>query len=179
MTVTINGTAGITTPAETVTANLTVGGNLGVTGATTLAAATATSMSIGGTPVIAVAPGTSGNILKSNGTVWQSVANSGTGTVTSITAGTGLTGGTITTSGTIGVSTTFAGIGTYAFLYYSGGSVASGASVTSNGINLYPTDTGLNNVSSCQQAKFGSAWGIMLVETPPSGFVYHKKPQLD
>jgi len=100
MTTIIDGSAGITTPAETVTANLTVGGNLGVigaatlasatitgnetvggtlgvTGATTLAAATATSMSVGGTPVIAVAPGTSGNVLTSTGSAWSSAAPTG------------------------------------------------------------------------------------------------------
>jgi len=163
MTVTIDGSAGITTPAETVTANLTVGGNLGVigaatlasatitgnetvggtlgvTGATTLAAATATSMSVGGTPVIAVAPGTSGNILKSNGTSWQSVANSG-GSVTSITAGTGLSGGTITTSGTIALVTTAGAVGTYGMFYEtSGASLGPGA--TKAGSDLYWSSAG-------------------------------------
>lgn len=51
--------------------------------------------------------GANGYVLTSNGTTasWAA-ASSGSGTVTSITAGTGLTGGTITTSGTIALATT-------------------------------------------------------------------------
>jgi hypothetical protein len=51
--------------------------------------------------------GTSGQVLMSNGSnaiCWGTVTGC-TGTVTSITAGTGLTGGTITTSGTIALNT--------------------------------------------------------------------------
>lgn len=50
--------------------------------------------------------GNSGKYLTTNGTAlsWGTVT-AGSGTVTSITAGTGLTGGTITTSGTIAVDT--------------------------------------------------------------------------
>ena len=40
-----------------------------------------------------------------DGTTWQSTGGGGSGTVTSITAGTGLTGGTITDSGTIALDT--------------------------------------------------------------------------
>ena len=51
--------------------------------------------------------GANGYVLTSNGTTasWAA-ASSGSGTVTSVTAGTGLTGGTITTSGTIALATT-------------------------------------------------------------------------
>jgi hypothetical protein len=50
---------------------------------------------------------TAGQVLKWNGTNWTPQAdNAGSGTVTSITTGTGLTGGTITTSGTIGLGNT-------------------------------------------------------------------------
>lgn len=52
--------------------------------------------------------GTSGQVLTSGGAgaspTWTSITP-GTGTVTSITAGTGLSGGTITTSGTISINT--------------------------------------------------------------------------
>jgi hypothetical protein len=52
--------------------------------------------------------GTAGQVLSSNGAgskpTWQTLTQC-TGTVTSITAGTGLTGGTITTSGTIALDT--------------------------------------------------------------------------
>jgi hypothetical protein len=54
----------------------------------------------------ALAPSTSGKFLKTQGSgadpVWDSPA--GSGTVTSITAGTGLSGGTITTTGTIALA---------------------------------------------------------------------------
>ena len=54
-----------------------------------------------------LAIGANGYVLTSNGTTASWVAaGSGSGTVTSITAGTGLTGGTITTSGTIALATT-------------------------------------------------------------------------
>ncbi len=59
------------------------------------------ALGVGSTPSF----GTSGFVLTSNGSggapTWQAV--SGTGTVTSISAGTGLTGGPITTSGTLSV----------------------------------------------------------------------------
>jgi len=54
-----------------------------------------------------LAIGANGYVLTSDGTTASWVAaGSGSGTVTSITAGTGLTGGTITTSGTIALNTT-------------------------------------------------------------------------
>ena len=51
--------------------------------------------------------------MKWNGSSWVASADNsggGSGTVTSITAGTGLTGGAITTSGTIGLDTELAGL---------------------------------------------------------------------
>jgi len=54
-----------------------------------------------------LAIGANGYVLTSDGTTASWVAaGSGSGTVTSITAGTGLTGGTITTTGTIALATT-------------------------------------------------------------------------
>lgn len=62
-----------------------------------------------------LAPGTSGQFLKTNGAgadpAWAS--GGGGGTVTSITAGTGLSGGTITTTGTIALTNTGVGAGSY------------------------------------------------------------------
>lgn len=50
-----------------------------------------------------------GKVKIGNGsTAWTSLAYTGSGTVTSITAGTGLSGGTITTSGTIAIDSTVA-----------------------------------------------------------------------
>lgn len=79
MAITLNGTAGITTPADTVTGNATVGGTLNVTGASTLAG----GATIGGVAAVAVAPGANGNVLTSNGTTWTSSAPS-TGVATAI-----------------------------------------------------------------------------------------------
>jgi hypothetical protein len=59
-----------------------------------------------------LAIGANGYVLTSNGTT-ASWAAGGSGTVTSITAGTGLTGGTITTSGTIALATTAVTAGSY------------------------------------------------------------------
>ena len=52
--------------------------------------------------------GTAGQILSSTGTTleWITAGGGGSGTVTSITAGSGLTGGTITSSGTVALDTT-------------------------------------------------------------------------
>ena len=47
MSITLNGTTGITTPADTVTGNATVGGTLGVTGNTTLGSYSETVVAIG------------------------------------------------------------------------------------------------------------------------------------
>jgi hypothetical protein len=67
MAIILNGTTGITTPADTVTGNASVGGDLTVTGAAT----------VGGVAVVAVAPSTAGNVLTSNGSAWTSAAPSG------------------------------------------------------------------------------------------------------
>lgn len=60
-----------------------------------------------GTTWVALAPGTSGQVLSSGGAAanpsWATVT--GTGTVTSIATNNGLTGGTITTTGTLGLAT--------------------------------------------------------------------------
>ena len=57
-------------------------------------------------------PTAAGQVITWNGTQWifdipQGGGGGGTGTVTSITAGTGLSGGTITTMGTIAISSTY------------------------------------------------------------------------
>ena len=77
-------------------------------GTNSTATATAGAIAYGtGTAYAFTAVGTAGQVLTSSGAgvpTWTSV--SGTGTVTSIVAGTGLTGGTITTTGTIALATT-------------------------------------------------------------------------
>jgi hypothetical protein len=95
--------------------SITLGGTLAVasggTGATTKAAAfdalspmiSAGDLIVGGVSGSGsrLGIGTSGYVLTSTGTTAAWTALSGTGTVTSIVAGTGLAGGTITTAGTI------------------------------------------------------------------------------
>ena len=56
--------------------------------------------------------GTTTTFLRNDGT-WATPSGSGSGTVTSITAGTGLNGGTITTSGTIALNNTAVTAGAY------------------------------------------------------------------
>jgi hypothetical protein len=76
-------------------------------GATTPQNGSFVNLSVTGTLSFDAAQGTSGQVLTSAGTgntpTWTTPT---TGTVTSITAGTGLTGGTITTSGTIAIDST-------------------------------------------------------------------------
>jgi hypothetical protein len=76
-------------------------------GGTTAAAGSFTNLSVTGTTSFDGSQGTSGQFLTSQGAgntpIWTT---GGSGTVTSITAGTGLTGGTITTSGTIAIDST-------------------------------------------------------------------------
>jgi hypothetical protein len=92
MAITLDGTTGITTPGVVNSGSETIGGTLGVTGAVTLSttlgvaqggtgatALTSGSVLIGaGTSAVSlVAAGTSGNVLKSNGTTWTSSADAG------------------------------------------------------------------------------------------------------
>lgn len=62
-------------------------GTATVTGSLTVTSSTAT---VGGTQVVAVAPGSNGNVLTSNGTAWTSAAPASSG-VTSAIAGNGIT----------------------------------------------------------------------------------------
>ena len=75
-----------------------IGVTLGGTGTATLAANNVL-LGNGTSAVLAVAPGTSGNVLTSNGTTWSSTALPASGTVTSV-GGTGAVNG-ISLSGTV------------------------------------------------------------------------------
>jgi len=75
-------------------------GNVTMSGDVTGTNSAATVVKLQGNNVSATAP-IAGQVLSWSGAAWIPAAVGGTGTVTSITAGTGLSGGTITTSGTI------------------------------------------------------------------------------
>jgi hypothetical protein len=97
------------TGTGTVVINPATAGNINnmTIGATTPKDASFVNLSVTGTTSFDGSQGTSGQVLTSAGTgntpTW---ATPTTGTVTSITAGTGLTGGTITTTGTIAIDST-------------------------------------------------------------------------
>jgi hypothetical protein len=83
-------------------------------GATTPQSGSFVNLSVTGTTSFDGNQGTAGQVLTSAGTgatpTWTTPT---TGTVTSVTAGTGLTGGTITTSGTVALATTAVTAGSY------------------------------------------------------------------
>lgn len=81
-----------------------------LTATSTLTNKTLSSAILTGTLTAGGGVGTAGQILSSTGTgvEWITSAAGSSGTVTSITAGTGLTGGTITSSGTIAIDSTVA-----------------------------------------------------------------------
>jgi len=112
------------------------------------------SLSLSGTITDSLSSvGTNGQILQSTGTgvKWITSSAGSSGTVTSITAGTGLTGGTITTTGTIAVDTTVVatqtGTQTLSNKTLSSpvitGTVTAGASVGTSGQVLKSTGTGV------------------------------------
>jgi len=134
----------------------------GGTGATTL---TANNVLLGnGTSAVqVVAPGSSGNILSSNGTTWVSTAPAAGG-VTSVATGNGLSGGTITSTGTLVVACPTAGsVGAYAFcrLAAGGASVSGGATVSASNIRWTNVTTDAGNILSDSGTPSGT-WRNML-----------------
>ena len=139
MSITLNGTTGVTTP--------------GVTGLTT-----ALTAANGGTGL--TAPGANGNILTSNGTAWTSAA-APAGGVTSVATGNGLSGGTITTTGTLVVACpTFNSVGSYVWgrtPLQTSGTITSGSN--------YSAGTGNTQVSSANSRSstnnLSGTWKLM------------------
>ena len=156
------------TPSTATTGVVTLAGTLGVaSGGTSLATLTANNVILGnGTSApLFVAPSTSGNVLTSNGTTWQSTAPAASG-VTSFTAGTtgftpsSATSGAVTLAGTL--ATTNGGTGLTSFtsggvVYASSGSaLATGAGLLFDGTNL-----GLGVIpSAANLATIQSAYGL-------------------
>jgi hypothetical protein len=127
----------------------------GGTGASTLAANNVL-LGNGTSALQAVAPSTSGNFLRSNGTTWVSQAVTiGTGTVTSVATGNGLQGGTITSTGTLSVACPgFNTVGSYAFVGLTDpGTVSSGSNYAAGGggtniQSTYSYGSGTNNTNN-------------------------------
>jgi hypothetical protein len=128
-------------------------------GATTARNASVVDLSVTGTTSFDGAQGTAGQVLTSAGAgntpTW---ATPTTGTVTSITAGTGLSGGTITTTGTIAIDSTVATLsGTQTFTNKRVTSRIGSNGATTSG-NITPTSdtadqyniTGLTGTSAIQ-----------------------------
>lgn len=85
-------------------------------------------------------PTAAGQVIAWNGTQWifdipQGGGGGGTGTVTSITAGTGLSGGTITTMGTIAISSTYQGYISHGETAYGWGNHADAGYATQQWVN--------------------------------------------
>lgn len=101
----------------------------GGTGAATL---TANNVLLGnGTSALqAVAPGSNGNLLTSNGTTWVS-STPAAGGVTSVATGNGLSGGTITSTGTLVIACpSFDSVGSYCASPNPGASAGTPATLT-------------------------------------------------
>ncbi len=157
-TVPLNGTnISWSTGAGSLTAN--ISGQVSVSnGGTGLSSATPYALVAGGTsssgPLQSLPSlGNAGQVLTSQGAsslpTWSAV---GTGSVTSITAGSNLTGGTITTTGTIALSSTLSGVtwnGSAIGLGYGG----TGAALTaSNGGIVYSTGSALDVLAGTASA---------------------------
>jgi hypothetical protein len=128
----------------------------GGTGAYTL---TANNVIIGnGTSAVGfVAPGTSGNLLTSNGTTWTSAAPVAAGTVTSVSgtgSASGLTlSGTVTTSGSLTLSGTVNSLSAGTYAINISGNAATATSATSA-----TTATNLSTASGAAPSFSARAW---------------------
>lgn len=142
--------------------NVTGGGGGGVTLREPLASINNASL---GTPT------ESGQVLTWNGSRWiydipQGGGGGGTGTVTSITAGTGLSGGTITTAGTISIASTYLTQIGEGHTAYGWGNHANAGYLTSSDIADMATKTWVNGrgfvtANNYLTAVTGSANGTM------------------
>jgi hypothetical protein len=144
----------------------------GGTGASTLAANNVL-LGNGTSTLQTVAPSTTGNFLRSNGTTWISEAVSvGGGSVTSIATGNGLSGGTITSSGTLVVACpSFNTVGSYCFggsyfnQSYSGGNTFSAGTGTNEVQPFFVADDGSNarlkSASSLSLTQLSGTWRLM------------------
>jgi hypothetical protein len=133
----------------------------GGTGASTLAANNVL-LGNGTSALQTVAPSTSGNFLRSNGTTWVSEAVSvGAGTVTSVATGNGLSGGTITTTGTLVVACpTFNTVGSYSM--WNNPSVPRTTGTNYSSVQTYEVD-GANEAVAINLSGSWKFMGIFLI----------------
>ena len=95
-------------------------------------------------------PTAAGQVITWNGTQWifaipEGGGGGGTGTVTSITAGTGLSGGTITQMGTIAISSEYQGYISHGETAYGWGNHANAGYLTQSSLSGYATQTWVAN----------------------------------
>jgi hypothetical protein len=90
-----------------------LGGSISVGTVTSVGATAPIASSGGNTPTISISQATTSTNGYLSSTDWNTFNSKGSGSVTSITAGTGLSGGTITTSGTIVLANTTVSAGSY------------------------------------------------------------------
>jgi hypothetical protein len=137
-----------------------------LTATATLTNKTLSSAILTGTLTAGGGVGTAGQILSSTGTgvEWITSAAGSSGTVTSITAGTGLTGGTITSSGTIAIDSTVAtltGTQTLTNKTLTSPTINSGAlSGTFTGAPTF-SDTTASTSSTTGSLKLGGGLGVV------------------
>lgn len=109
---------------------------------------------------VPLTPGTSGQVLQTNGAAanpsWATVA--GTGTVTNVATGAGLTGGPITTTGTISLASIATG---NVLANISGGSAAPSANTPSSVLDVIGSSTG----SILYRAAGGTGWQALAAGT--------------
>ena len=95
-------------------------------------------------------PTAAGQVITWNGSQWifaipEGGGGGGTGTVTSITAGTGLSGGTITQMGTIAISSEYQGYISHGETAYGWGNHANAGYLTQSSLSGYATQTWVAN----------------------------------
>ena len=139
----------------------------GGTGATTLPANNVL-LGNGTSAVLAVAPGTAGNVLTSNGTTWLSTTPTGSGTVTSV-GGTGTVNGislsgTVTSSGnlTLGGALTGVNLGTQVTGTLPVANGGTGQTSYTNGQLLIGNSTG----NTLTKATLTAGTGITITNSP-------------
>ena len=116
--------------------------------------------------------GSVGQFLRQDGT-WATVASGGSGTVTSITAGTGLSGGTITTSGTIAVDSTVvrtSGVQTIAGVKTFSDAVSGSSTITATNFILSSDRKLKENIKELKPDTIKAEWRSFTMKCSEEGY---------